>query len=70
MIGFSTNLQERMVLNTGESFPEFVSNFIIMNDAIRAHKDAKKRKTIIAPSDSAPPRYRTMYHQGPTYLPR
>jgi hypothetical protein len=70
MIGLSTKLQERMALNTGGSFPEFVSNVIITDDVIRAHKDAKKRKAIAAPSGSAPPRYRTMYHHGPTYPPR
>jgi hypothetical protein len=46
-----------------------VSNVIIMDHAIRAHKDAKKRKAIAAPSDSAPPRYRMVYHHGPTYPP-
>jgi hypothetical protein len=69
MIGLSTKLQERMSLNTGGSFPEFVSNVIITDDAIHAHKDAKKRKVVAAPSGSAPPRYRTMYHHGPTYPP-
>jgi hypothetical protein len=38
MIGLSTKLQERMTLNTGGTFPEFVSNVMIANDAIRAHK--------------------------------
>jgi hypothetical protein len=69
MIGLSTKLQERMTLNTGWSFPEFVSNVIIVDDAIRAHKDAKKRKAIAAPSGSAPPRYRMVYHHSPTYPP-
>jgi hypothetical protein len=70
MIGLSTKLQERMALNTGGSFPEFVSNVIITDDAIGAHKDAKKRKVIAAPFCSAPPMYRTVYHHGPTYPPR
>jgi hypothetical protein len=70
MIGLSTKLQERMALNTGGSFPEFVSNVIIVDDAICAHKDAKKRKVVAALSGSAPPRYRMVYHHGPTYLPR
>jgi hypothetical protein len=39
MIGLSTKLQERMVLNTGGSFPEFVNNVIIADDMNRAHKD-------------------------------
>jgi hypothetical protein len=60
MIGLSTKLQERMVLNTGGSFPEFVSNVIITDDAICAHKEAKKRKVVVAPSGSAPPRYWTV----------
>jgi hypothetical protein len=70
MIGLSTKLQERMALNTGGTFPEFVSNVMIMNDAIRAHKEIKKRKVVVAPSNSAPPKYRTVYHHGPTYPPR
>jgi hypothetical protein len=56
MIGLSTKLNERMALNTGGSFPQFVSNIIIADDAIRAHKDAKKRKVVAALSSSAPPR--------------
>jgi hypothetical protein len=70
MIGLSTKLQERMALNTGGTFPEFVSNVMITNDAIRAHKEIKKRKVVVAPSNSAPPKYRTVYHHGPTYPPR
>jgi hypothetical protein len=70
IIGLSTKLQECMALNTGGSFPEFVSNVIIVEDAIRAHKEAKKRKDVAAPSGSAPLRYRMVYHHGPTYLPR
>jgi hypothetical protein len=69
MIGLSTKLQERMALNTGGSFPEFVSNVIIADDAIRTHKEAKKRKPVTALSCSAPPTYRTVYHHDPTYLP-
>jgi hypothetical protein len=57
MVGLSTKLQERMALNTGGSFPDFVSNVIIADDAILAHKDAMKRKVIAALSGSAPPRY-------------
>jgi hypothetical protein len=70
MIGLSTKLQERMTLNTGETFPEFVSNVMIVDDAICAHKETKKRKVVAAPSSSAPPKYRTVYHHGPTYPPR
>jgi hypothetical protein len=70
MIGLSTKLQERMTLNTGEIFLEFVSNVMIVDDAIRAHKETKKRKVVAAPSSSAPLKYRTVYHYGPTYAPQ
>jgi hypothetical protein len=69
-IGLSTKLQECMALNTGGTFPEFISNVMIMDDAIRAHKENKKRKVVAAPSSSAHLKYRTMYHHGPTYPPR
>jgi hypothetical protein len=58
-----------MTLNTGGSFPEFISNVIITDDVIHAHKETKKRKTVAALSGSAPPWYRMVYHHGPTYLP-
>jgi hypothetical protein len=70
MIVLSTKLQERMALNTGGTFPEFVSNVMIMDNAIRAHKETKNRKVVAAPSSSAPPKYQTVYHHGPTYPPR
>jgi hypothetical protein len=70
MIGLSTKLQERMMLNTGGTFPEFVSNVMIVDDAICAHKETKKRKVVPAPSSSAPPKYQMVYHHGPTYPPR
>jgi hypothetical protein len=70
MLGLSTKLQERMALNTGGTFSEFVSNVMIADDAIRAHKETKKRKVMATPSSSAPPKYRTVYHHGPTYPPR
>jgi hypothetical protein len=41
MIGLSTKLQERMVLNTGGTFLEFISNVMIADDAIHAHKETK-----------------------------
>jgi hypothetical protein len=69
MIGHSTKLQDRMALNTRGSFLEFVGNVIIADDAIRTHKEAKKKKVLTAPSGSAPLRYRTVYHHDPTYLP-
>jgi hypothetical protein len=70
MIDLSTKLQERMALNMGGSFLEFISNVIIVDEVIRTHKEAKKRKVVVAPSSSAPPRYRVVYHHGPTYPPR
>jgi hypothetical protein len=69
MIGLSTKLQERMALNTGGTFLEFISNVIIVDDAIHAHKETKKRKVVAAPSGSAPPKYRMVYHHGSTYPP-
>jgi hypothetical protein len=70
VIGLSTMLQEHMALNTGGTFPEFVSNVMIADDAIRAHKETKKREVVAAPSSSAPPKYRMVYHHDPTYPPR
>jgi hypothetical protein len=70
MIGLSTKLQERMVLNTRGTFPKFVSNIMIVDDVIHAHKETKKRKVVAAPSSSAPPKYRMVYHHAPTYPPR
>jgi hypothetical protein len=70
MIGLSTKLQERMALNTGGTFPKFVSNVMIADDAIRAHNETKKRKVVAAPSSNAPPKYWTVYHHAPTYPPQ
>jgi hypothetical protein len=70
MIGLSTKLQERMALNTRGTFPDFVSNVMITDDTIRAHKETKKRKAAAVPSGSAPPRYRTGYPHGSNYPPR
>jgi hypothetical protein len=58
MNDFSIKLQERLMLNTGETFPKFVSNAIIADDMIHAHKESKKRKTGAAPSSSISPKYR------------
>jgi hypothetical protein len=69
MIGLSTKLQERMVLNTGVSFPEFVSNVIIADDAICAHKETKKRNVVAAPFGSAPLKYQMVYPHSSTYPP-
>jgi hypothetical protein len=46
MIGLSTKLQEHMALNTRGTFLEFISNIMIADDAIRAHKETKKRKVV------------------------
>jgi hypothetical protein len=70
MTSLSMKLQERMALNTGGSFPEFVSNIIITNDAIHTYKETKKRKVVAALSESAPPKYWTVYHHDSTYPPR
>jgi hypothetical protein len=67
MIGLSTKLQERMALNTGGTFPEFVSNVMIADDTIRAHKETKKRKAVAAPSSSDPLKNQMVYHHGSTY---
>jgi hypothetical protein len=69
MIGPSSKLQERMALNMGGSFPEFVSNVINVDEAIRAYKEAKRRKVVVASFGSTPRRYRTVYHHSPTYPP-
>jgi hypothetical protein len=66
MIGLSTKLQECMALNTGESFSEFVSNVIITDDVIHAHKETKKRKAMTAPFGSASLKYRMVYYHHPT----
>jgi hypothetical protein len=43
----STKVQEHLALNTDGTFPVFISNGIIVDDAIRAHKESKKRKNVI-----------------------
>jgi hypothetical protein len=70
MIGLSTKLQEHMALNTRGTFLEFVNNVIITDDAIRTHKETKKRNVVAAPSGSAHLKYRTVYHRGSNYPPR
>jgi hypothetical protein len=61
MVGLSTKLHECMALNTGGAFPEYVSNVMIADDAIRAHKETKKWKDVDAPSGSAPLMYQTVH---------
>jgi hypothetical protein len=57
MISLSTKLQERMMLNTGLTFSKFICNVMIVDDVIRAHKETKKRKVVVAPSGSVPLKY-------------
>jgi hypothetical protein len=53
----STKLQECLALSMGGTFPEFVSNAIIVDDKIHMHKESKKRKVVAASSSSAPLKY-------------
>jgi hypothetical protein len=61
MGGLSTKLKEHLSLNTAGTFPEFLSNAIIVDDTIRAHKEGKKRKAMTTPLGSPPPKYRIVY---------
>jgi hypothetical protein len=68
MNGLSTKLQERLALNTNWTFLELVSNTIITDDAIHAHRESKKKKAYAAPSSSAPHKYRMVcapHHHPP-----
>jgi hypothetical protein len=58
MNGLSTKLQEHLVLNADWTFLELVSNAIIADDPIHAHRESKKKKALVAPSGSAPHKYR------------
>jgi hypothetical protein len=50
MIGLSSKLQECMALNTGRTFPEFVSNIMIANDAITpTRKPRRGRLWLLCP---------------------
>jgi hypothetical protein len=40
-----------------------------MRSTREGHSQNLSRKVVVAPSGSAPPRYRTVYHHGPTYPP-
>jgi hypothetical protein len=66
MRGLSTKLKERLALNTIGTISKFMSNSIIVDDVIHAHKESKKRKAMAAPSGSAPPKYRAVYPSCPT----
>jgi hypothetical protein len=68
MRGLSTKLKERLSLSTGGTFPEFLNNVIIADNAIHAHKEGK-RKAMAAPSGSASPKYWVVHPSRPTNLP-
>jgi hypothetical protein len=70
MRGLSTKLKERLSLNTSGTFPEFLSNAIIADNAIHAHKEGKKRKDMAAPFGNALPKYRVVHPFRPTNPPR
>jgi hypothetical protein len=70
MNSLSMKLHECLALSTRGSFPEFIINIIIADDAIRTHMESKKRKVVVAPSGSAPPKYHMVYHPHPTYQPQ
>jgi hypothetical protein len=61
MKGLSTNLKECLSLNTAGTFLKFMSNAIIADDTIHAHKEGKKRKAMTVPSSSAPLKYQVVY---------
>jgi hypothetical protein len=68
MNGLSTKLQERLALNANWTFLELVSNTIIADDTIRAHRESKKKKGLAAPSGSATHKYRMVcapHHHPP-----
>jgi hypothetical protein len=70
MNGLSTKLQECLALSMGDTFPDFVSNAIIADDKICAHKEGKKRKVMAPSSSNAPLKYRVVYPSPrPTYQP-
>jgi hypothetical protein len=69
--GLLTKLQERLALSMGGTFSDFISNAIICDDKIRAHKESKKRKAVTTSSSSAPLKYRVVYPPPrPTYQSR
>jgi hypothetical protein len=71
MNGLSTKLQERLVLNMGGTFPDFINNTIIIDDKIYVHKEGKKRKVMATSSNSALLKYRVVYPPPhPTYQSR
>jgi hypothetical protein len=70
MNGLSIKLHECLTLSMGGTFPDFVSNAIIVDDKIHAHKEIQKRKVVATSSNSAPPKYWVVYPlPRPTYQP-
>jgi hypothetical protein len=70
MKGLSTKLQERLALNADWTFLELVSNVIIVDDAICAYRESKKKKASVAPAGSAPHKYRRVcapHHDPPQH---
>jgi hypothetical protein len=69
MNGLSTKLRERLPLNVDWTFLELVSNAIIVDAIIYAHRESKKKKkALAAPSGSAHHKYRMMcapHHHPP-----
>jgi hypothetical protein len=68
MNDLSTKLQERLVLNADGTFLEFVTNAIIVDETIHAHKESKKKKAMTISSDNAPHKYRMVcapHHHPP-----
>jgi hypothetical protein len=66
--GLSTKLQERLALNADWTFLELVTNAIIIDGAIRAHQESKKKKALVAPAGNAPHKYQMVcapHHHPP-----
>jgi hypothetical protein len=69
MRGLSTKLKDHLSLNSGGTFTELLSNAIIADNTIYAHKEGKKRKAMAAPFGSYPLKYQVVYPSHPTNQP-
>ena len=72
MRGLSTKLQSRLALNNTGNFTDLVNGAIVVEDAIRAHQDEKKKKrSSTGFSVGAASRYRLVYTRprGKHYRP-
>jgi hypothetical protein len=67
MSDLSTKLQKRLALNADWTFLKLVSNTIIVDDAIHAHQESKKKKALTAPYGSAHRKYQMV--GAPHYHP-